>query len=327
MQYVDLFAGAGGHAAEVSVLGFGCSALMGRAGRADSLKALAAAQDAGITFFDTARSYGYGDSETLLGEFFAGRRREAVICTKFGILPAAKGGWKQKIKPLAQAVVSRVPTLRGVARRQAGAQSSPGHFTLEVLRDSFETSLRELKTDYVDMLLLHAATLDVLDRDDLLAAMGRLVESGKVRLAGISGEHNVIRETFRRKPPPLTTAQFALNRSNLAFTAETRQTGMFLVGNHPFGGPDGVAATQRRIAELSNAETLPAELRAKVEPGDPQLMPEILLNVVLRGTGVSAVVPAMMRVENLKRNVQAVERCRFTDEELGRLREELIQRP
>jgi aryl-alcohol dehydrogenase-like predicted oxidoreductase len=327
MRYVDLSADAAGHTAKVSVLGFGCSALMGRAGRMDSLKALAAAREAGITFFDTARSYGGGESETLLGEFCAGHRHEVVLCTKFGILPAAKRSWKQKIKPLARAVVSRFPALRSFARKQAGVQTSPGHFSVEVLRTSFETSLRQLRTDYVDMLLLHAATMDVLDKDDLLEAMGRLVESGKVRMAGISGEHDVIRETFRRKSPVLTTAQFALNRSNLAFIAETRQARMFLVGNHPFGGPEGVGATLARIAELRSVETLPAALRAKLEPRDPQLMPEIVLNLVLRGTGLSAVVPAMMRVANLQRNVRAVESCRFSEEELNLLRDELVRQP
>ncbi len=40
--------------------------LMGRAGRSESVRALKAAMDSGITFFDTARSYGYGESESLL---------------------------------------------------------------------------------------------------------------------------------------------------------------------------------------------------------------------------------------------------------------------
>ena len=70
----------------MSVLGFGCAALMGRASRGESLKALGTALDAGITFFDTARSYGYGASEGLLGQFLQGRRDKVILCTKFGIL-------------------------------------------------------------------------------------------------------------------------------------------------------------------------------------------------------------------------------------------------
>ena len=314
----------------ISVLGLGCSALLGRAGRAESLTALGAAVDAGITFFDTARSYGYGESETLLGEFFAGgsrTRQQVVLCTKFGILPGAKGGWKQRMKPLAQAVVKAVPALRGMARRQAAGQIAANQFSVEVLHSSLEASLRELRTDYVDMLLMHGAPMSVLAQDDLLGALERLVESGKVRMAGISGELDVIGATFARRPAVLRTAQFALNLGTLAFAEEARRVAgeMLLVGNHPFGGPVGVAATQARIAALASDAALPETLRAKLREGagDRQMFPEILLNVLLRGTGLSAIVPAMMQVKNLRSNVAAVERCRFTDEELAAMRVEL----
>ncbi len=330
MRYVDQAAGLESLNAKVSVLGFGCGALLGRAGRRESLTALSAAVDAGITFFDTARSYGYGESESLLGDFLKGRRHEMVLCTKFGIVPSGKGSWKQRLKPLAQRAIRIFPGLRAAARRQAATESTSGQFSVRVLRASFETSLRELKTDYVDMLLLHSPPAEVLDQDDLLEAMGRLVDDGKVRMAGISGEQSVIAETFHRRPAVLTTVQFALNRMNLEFTREISQPRaqeLFLVGNHPFGGAAGVASTLKRIAEMRTAETLPMELREKLASGDAQLMPEILLNLILRGTGISAVVPAMMRPASLQSNVRAIENCRFTGSELQLLRNELILRP
>jgi aryl-alcohol dehydrogenase-like predicted oxidoreductase len=329
MRYVDLPLESSGPAPKVSVLGFGGGALMGRSGRKDSLAALAAAFDAGITFYDTARSYGYGEGESLLGEFLQGRRQSAIVCTKFGILPAAKGGWKQTVKPLAQGLVRLFPGLRKYARRQAAGQMQAGQFSLETLRTSFEASLQALRTDYVDMLLLHAAPLEVLDRDDLLEAMGRLVESGKVRMAGISGAHPVITETFRRGPKVLTTAQFALNLANLSFISETSRPEaqrLFLVANHPFGGAEGVGATAARIGSLRNSAALPAELREKLATEDAQLMPEIVLNLILQETGVSAVVPAMMRPASLRSNILAVQHCRFTTAELALLRQELIRR-
>jgi aryl-alcohol dehydrogenase-like predicted oxidoreductase len=327
MRFVDFPLPSAGSASRVSVLGFGCAPLMGRVGRADSLKALAAAENAGINFFDTARSYGYGESEGLLGSFLKGRRQSAVICTKFGILPP-RGGWKQKIKPLAQATIRVFPGLRKHARKQAAGQSVGGQFSLAVLQESFETSLRELQTDYVDMLIMHAAPMEVFDQDDLLEAMERLVESGKVRMAGISAEHAVIAETFRRQPKMLTTAQFALNRSCLDFVQETRKPEaqrLFLVANHPFGGPAGVSSVSESIAAMRSSPGLPADLRAKLDPADPQLMPELLLNAILQGTGISAVLPSMMRSSSLASNLRAVEECRFTLEELDLLREELMR--
>ena len=56
-----------------------------------SLRAMGCAWDAGITLFDTARSYGFGDAEAVLGEFLRGKRDKAVIATKFGITPQNPG--------------------------------------------------------------------------------------------------------------------------------------------------------------------------------------------------------------------------------------------
>ena len=321
---MPIYEGAAADWARMSVLGFGCAAMGGRASRKDSLAALGAAYDAGITFYDTARSYGYGQSEGLVGEFFRGRRESVVLCTKFGILPSQQGGWKQRLKPMARGVLRVFPGLRKTMQRQVGDQFVSGQFTVETLRSSFETSLRELKTEYVDMLLLHAAPATVLEQEDLLEAMGRLAESGKVRMAGISGELPVISRYFEERPKVLTTAQFAVNLSTMRFVEETRRNGdLMLVANHPFGGPAGAAGGKARLAEMRGMAGLSQELREKLDVGDPQVLPELVLNCILDGTGVSAVVPAMMQVRHIASNVAAVERCRFSVDELEILRRQL----
>ena len=319
MRTVGLPVSVSGGGAEMSVLGFGCAALLGRASRKESLTALATAFDQGITFYDTARSYGYGGSEGLLGEFFAGRRDQAVICTKFGILPASAGGWRQKIKPLARAVVKAIPALRRAAQAQAATQFVGGQFNLATLKASFETSLRELRTDYVDMLILHAAPESVLAQADLLEAMGRLVESGKVRMAGISAELPVISRYFKERPKPLTTAQFELNLPLMDFVEETRKNAdLLLVANHPYGGPGGDAAA--RIDSLRRSTSLPKTLREKLVLNDPQVLPEVVLNCILDGTGVTAAIPAMIQPQHIASNIAAIEHCRFTSEELALMR-------
>jgi aryl-alcohol dehydrogenase-like predicted oxidoreductase len=300
--------------------------MLGRAGRRESLAALGAAWDAGITFYDTARSYGYGESERLLGEFFASKRDQAVICTKFGILPAARN-WKQAVKPVVRAAVRMIPALREAVQRQAASQIIATDFSVELLYASLDASLRALRTEYVDMLLLHAAPMSVLAQDDLFAALERLVEAGKVRMAGISGELDVVAASFAQSPRALTTAQFAMNASRMAFAAETQKAardGWFLVANHPFGGPAGVGECMQKIAAMRNDASLPAALREKLAVsqlnGDAQLMPEIVLNAILSGTGVQAVIPAMMKPGHLAANLRAVEHCRFTPDELALLR-------
>jgi len=163
----------------------------------------------------------------------------------------------------------------------------------------------------------------VLQQDDLLEALARLVEQGKARKAGISGEQDVIAAALEQRPAVLTTAQFAVNVFHLDVTERTAKTsGMVLVANHPFGGPTGVAACREKIAALRGSASIGQELRAKLTD-DAQLLPEVALNVILSGTGIDAVVPAMMQVRHVAGNVLALEQCRFSPEELALLRTEL----
>jgi aryl-alcohol dehydrogenase-like predicted oxidoreductase len=305
-----------------SALGFGCSALLGRVGRRESLAALGAAYEAGITFYDTARSYGYGESEALLGEFLRGRRESVVISTKFGILPAQTSFLKETIKPLARKVLQMVPSARKAVQRQIGAQFSPNNFTVEVLRESVETSLRKLGTDYIDLLFMHSAPVSVLQQEDLLEAMQRMVSEGKVRRVGISAEPEVIEAALAANLAGLRSFQFACNLFDLGIAAKLsgRGTDVVAVANHPFGGVQRVAESKTLLASLSRDERAPVGLREKLLVVDDAVLADIVLNAVTNGTGIQVVIPSMMQVRHLQTNVKAIERSRFSSEELAWLR-------
>jgi aryl-alcohol dehydrogenase-like predicted oxidoreductase len=307
-----------------SVLGFGCSALLGRCGRSESLRALHAAWNAGITLYDTARSYGYGESEALLGEFLHGRRDQAVITTKFGIVPSRQQLWKRAAKPVARALLKVAPRARSAVRRGAAAQMTANQFSIAVLHQSVEQSLRKLRTDYVDFLFMHAAPLDALHNDELLAAMQKLVLDGKVRVAGISADPPVIQASLAAQRQPLRAMQFPCNLfdfSALSHLARHPQQGYAFMANHPFGGVQRARITQATIAHLAGAESTPASLREKLQA--PGALADTVLNAILRGTGVHVVLPAMMKPHHLQQNVQAVNQSRFTREDLEWLRDTL----
>src|ERR1700734_2088316 len=71
-------------------LGFGNGGLIHDVSRADSLRLLEVAYDSGLTYFDTARMYGFGCAEALLGDLLAGRRDRIIVASKAGILPASR---------------------------------------------------------------------------------------------------------------------------------------------------------------------------------------------------------------------------------------------
>jgi aryl-alcohol dehydrogenase-like predicted oxidoreductase len=307
-----------------TVLGFGCGAVLGRVGKADSLRAMGEAWDQGITLFDTARSYGYGEAEGLLGEFLRGRRDRATIFTKFGILPPQKSLLKTVAKPIVRGLLQVLPGVRGAVRKVAGSEVAPDQFTVAVLRASLEESLRQLKTDHVDVLFLHSAPASALQQDDVLAELQLFVDAGKVRVAGISAEVDVLRQALPM--PVFGSMQTAANVFDLGVTELTRaHAGEHLfVANHPFGGVTRVEESKARLAALATDTTLDATLREKLRSGDiNRLLAEVVFGLVLRGTGIHTVVPAMMRPENIRTNAAAVTASRFSNDEVTLLRERM----
>lgn len=254
-------------AARAPVLGFGCSAMMGRVGRKASLAALAAAYDAGITFYDTARSYGYGESEELLGEFLRGRRDSVVVSTKFGTLPKAASPFKRVLKPAVRGLLGVFPSARRQMRRQFAAMSSTGHFTVAALHGSLDASLRALRTDYVDFLFLHEAPASVLQQDDLFAALRGLVEAGKVRRFGIASQPEVIEAALAARVPGLQSMQFPCNVSNMgqADGCLRAQGEVFAIANHPFGGAAGIAAGKAALGRIARASKTPPGAAREVD--------------------------------------------------------------
>ncbi len=135
----------------VSVVGLGCNNFGRKLDTDGTARVVQAALDAGITFFDTADSYGDTQSEVFLGRALAGRRHDAVIGTKFG---------------------SKLDEQRHGA--------SPAY-----IRRAVEDSLRRLNTDRIDLYQLHWPDPEV-PIADTLGALDGLVKAGKVREVGCS---------------------------------------------------------------------------------------------------------------------------------------------
>jgi diketogulonate reductase-like aldo/keto reductase len=300
---------------KTSVLGFGCASVMGRVGRRDSLRAMEAAWEAGVTLFDTARSYGYGEAEGLLGEFLAGRRAQATVVTKFGILPGRPARWKRVAKPLVRGALRMVPQARGLVRRGVAGEMSGGHFDAVALRRSVEESLRQLRTEYVDILLAHEAPASLMVQEDLMAELGAIVREGKARRVGISGSREVAGWVMRGGCGVLQAVQFPAGPLGDGVVLRP-EAGWFRMANHPVGGTAGAALQQLRV--LSRDVRVEAPLREKLLQGGEEALVEVVLGHALRQADV--VVPSMLQLEHVRANGAAVANCRFSVEEVERLR-------
>src|SRR5271167_3170014 len=142
---------------EVSRIAFGTWQLGGDWGATNTVAAMEAirrAAEQGVTFFDTAQGYGFGQSEHLLAAALADLPREKVVI-------ATKGG----LRPKGSGVV-----------RDASASW---------IRRGVDASLRALDTDYIDLYQVHWPDPST-PFEETAEELGKLVADGKLRHVGVS---------------------------------------------------------------------------------------------------------------------------------------------
>jgi aryl-alcohol dehydrogenase-like predicted oxidoreductase len=176
----------------VSEIGFGGARIGGLLaedrGRATSLRALEAACDAGINFYDTADMYSQGESEILVGKAFRKKRDKVFIATKGGYCLPRRKRLIQLIKPFAKPIV-RALGLRRSAVPAALSGSVSQDFSPGYLREAVEASLRRLQSEHIDLYQLHSPPREELTGSRLQDALGllaRLKTEGKIREYGIT---------------------------------------------------------------------------------------------------------------------------------------------
>jgi aryl-alcohol dehydrogenase-like predicted oxidoreductase len=192
-------------------LGFGCGSLMGATNRRDSLKLLEAAYDAGIRHFDVAPMYGYGEAESCLGDFRQHHRGQITITTKYGIAPPRKSAIIKLGRSIAGPVLKQLPSLKHRLARAANAATRyPGRptFIAAQAKASLDHSLLALRTDHIDLWLLHEATAADLQEDTLLSLLEAEVKKGTIGTFGIGSGANKIPALLATHPAYCRTLQY-----------------------------------------------------------------------------------------------------------------------
>ena len=177
--------GTGTYALEVSALGLGCMGMSFGYGpprdQREMIALLHAALERGVTFFDTAETYGPFTNEALLGEALEAVPEKVVIATKFGFRIDPQG------------------------RRPGGLDSRPAH-----IREVAEASLRRLKRETIDLFYQHRVDPDV-PIEEVAGAVGELIRAGKVRRFGLSEAGvSTIRRAHAVQPVTAVQSEYSL---------------------------------------------------------------------------------------------------------------------
>ena len=184
---------------EVSALGMGCWAIggpwtwdqpgnpsfpagWGTIDDTESTRAIHAALELGVNFFDTAANYGAGHSEKVLGNALKGKRDQVVIATKFGHIVDEE---KKSVYGDNEQIIKNV-------------------------RTDVENSLRRLQTDCIDIYQLHAGDYDPKLSLELQVVLEELIAAGNIRWYGWSTDITDSARTFA-SGAHCTSIQFQLN--------------------------------------------------------------------------------------------------------------------
>jgi aryl-alcohol dehydrogenase-like predicted oxidoreductase len=173
-----------GQGLEVSAIGLGCMGMSQSYGpnpgdRDEMIAVLRSALDAGVTFFDTAESYGPYVNEELVGEALEPVRDHVTVATKFG--------WDIR------------------DGRSVGLNSRPDH-----IKQVADASLRRLRTDVIDLFYQHRVDPEV-PIEDVAGAVGELVAAGKVRHFGLSeASAGTIRRAHAIHPVTAVQSEYSL---------------------------------------------------------------------------------------------------------------------
>jgi len=269
---------------------------MGRVGRGQSLRAIAAALDGGITHFDVARLYGYGEAEALVGEALQERRDKVVIASKFGLTATRAAGALRALKPLAQKLAASVPGARSMMRSLVGVATQPAdRFSVVSARTSLDQSLAALKTDYLDILFLHDCAADDLS-DELAGFLDDQVKVGKIRAWGVASDFDTVAALYAKHGDRLIyqfPSGLSLPNADRLPAGDRR-----FICHSPFAGSLRVAAA----------------LAGRVPGGDVH---RAMLGYAMRAPNVAVVLCSMLDKAHLRANLAAVAQPRFSDEELA----------
>lgn len=310
---------------KVSTLGFGCGSVGGllvRGDYADMVQVIAHAVDSGINYFDTARAYGDGVSETNLRRVLKELQAEAVVGTKVQLRV-------HELDDIEQAVVASV-----------------------------EGSLQRLQTERIDLIQLHnrivldrqpeQAWVTVEDVETAIHAFQKLQEQGKVRFWGINGLGDTAALHRAIAAVPADTIQCCYNLLNpsagwqvpeefpfqdyeqLIDRAAERRMGVIVIRVLAAGALSGSTVRHPNAAQsvgpIATSTTYEQDVteaqrfRFLVEQGHVDSLVEAAIRFAIAKEEISTVLVGFSNLEQLEQAVTYANRGSLPEETLDRLR-------
>ncbi len=272
------------------------------------------AYDLGVTFFDTADTYGNGKGETMLADALGSVRDRIVIATKFGYDFYRHG------------------------EKRTGQRELPQDFSPSYLRFAVEQSLRRLRTDYIDIYQLHNPRMWAIDSDELFATLEDLKSEGKIRAYGaalgpaIGWEPEGMAAMRKRRVGTLQIIYNMLEQDpgrRLLATAEEEGVGVLVRVPHSSGLLEGKFTPETTFPPSDHRSHRPREWLTdglkKLEKltflteGRGRTIGQAAIQFILASPAAASVLPNIYDAGQLREFAEAPDTPPLTQEELDRV--------
>jgi len=283
-------------ALQVSQLGFGAAPIgYLNTEREKVRKILNLLLDRGVNVIDTAASY--EGSEEMIAEAIGHRRKEFVLISKCG---------------------GSLPDIDAPA------------WSAQLIRKTVDRSLRRLRTDKLDVMLLHSCDLHTLQKGEALGALVEAQKAGKVRWPGYSGDNEAAAWAAGR--PEVAVIETSINivdQVNIDLVLPvTRKNNCGVLAKRPIANAAWKPLSSQPGLYQGYAKTYTdrfAKLGLKIEDlgfkGKPEdVWPEITLRFTLSIEGVHSAIIGTTRPENAERNIQYAEKGPLPAEVVKKIR-------
>lgn len=281
---------------QVSALGFGCApAAFLKADREAAAAMLGRMLDLGLNLIDTAAMY--PGSEAFLGEYLSSRRGQYFLVSKCG---------------------TKIPDLPGEA------------WTPETITAQVERALGLLKTDVIDVMLLHSCDLEVLKKGEALGALVAARDAGKLRFVGYSGDNEAAAYAAGLEDIAVveTSVNFLEQRNIDVVLPVCLENNVGVLAKRPVANAAWKDLATQQGLYKSYAKTYterfaklgvsPAELGFA---GDPAAVwPEIALRFTLAQPGVHCAIVGTTKLASFEANLAAVKKGPLPGDAVAKLR-------
>ena len=318
----------GGTDLRVSELGLGggrLGATLRESTGREVTRMLQEAMDSGISFYDTADSYGQGKSEELIGDAFRDRRDRVVLATKTGYRLSGAAETAARFKPLMRPLLRSTRPLRRMVYRVRSSQLSRD-FSARHINDAADASLRRLQTDYIDLYQLHNPPTAVLRDGQVFAVLDRLRSAGKVRYYGVSC-HTVEDALLALRDPGVAAVQVKLNlldrRAIGGLLPEARRRRVAVIARQPLAGgfltqsPAELSLQAATMDQDRFQERLRAAGQFRYLAKGSRTLAQAAIQFALGQEGVAVVLPGISSVRHLREAIGALTAPPLTDQELA----------